>query len=1014
MLLATPLRAETESSSPFEKGWELGDPRIEIFDIPDVSDAESGELPPDSGTGPGDEAGPLPGIGAQPFPGMGITPLAMPIGQLPSSIEVSVQMPANPDWDYATETDGCYPNARLTIRSGYSGNDYVYGYDPNNAAFANNSAIHCIDPGMNAPAAGGAGILTLNLKRNVTWNGQIWAEYYGAGLMPPYQNYYGDYSTQRMGVFLRIPILQEGYIIVTKSSNNPDVSNGNANYSMAGIKYDVYNSANLSNKVSSIAINSGGSGQCGPLPYGTYWVQEAPKTSWDEPARSSGYLRSTEKMAVTIDSATSVNFLGNQVAYLNTQDDLLAAQVGALIKKTDAQTGQAVGADGGSVAGAEFTVRYWKGYYNTVDAALAAGAPTRTWVLKTDSNGKTNLDNEHKVSGNSFYLNNGKPSIPLGTIVIQETKAPAGYLLPSPNTAYLQQVKLNANLTGVTVPNEISIPEVPRGLTVKKVDAQTGEALAGAKFTLYRESKKGAGDWKQVYQSKTANQSGTVEWSPIEPGSYKVVEVRPPEHYMLPSESGLSDEQFFEVTQTGTEPISFVSFSDYKKPNIEVLKTDMEAKPLADTEFTVYSFPVALTDGKIVTNLASIPEDDPAWKEVGKLTTDDDGKLVFPDLVFGYYKICETRPNIEYASSKEFGGQPHLVALDKNCTGEVQVFENEKIDIKVAIYKKTIALTSSALDGTVEDAANNVGVEEYQYTFGARNCSNVYLDEFCVEDDLEPLADLGYRIVSLWTGTSPLDLDFDNSLTLLYRTNKSTGQDVPDFQTNPLNANPENPNNPDRRMYLSNTSGWSVWKEGISTTESEFLDISTLELDEDEYITGIKVVYGGVKADFFTGVGYMNTLDAGLDQSFEPNSVRSGDQRPLPGDGAVLDWMYSVVATQGLRPLAADGAETVITNSIAAVGVRNDGVLRSDDQDEVRTRVIEPFTFATRANTIVSFGGDSSSETPSGVDSGQTTPRTGEQIILYATIAASLVIGATLLILAYRRSKRQAAKRRKH
>ena len=71
---------------------------------------------------------------------------------------------------------------------------------------------------------------------------------------------------------------------------------------------------------------------------------------------------------------------------------------------------------------------------------------TRTWVTKTiaetDNDGTTHyitkLADAYKVSGDSFYMQDGKAVLPLGTLTVEETKAPNGYLLDG---AYMQAVE---------------------------------------------------------------------------------------------------------------------------------------------------------------------------------------------------------------------------------------------------------------------------------------------------------------------------------------------------------------------------------------------------------------------------------------------------------------------------------------------------------------------------------------------------------------------------------------------
>lgn len=75
-------------------------------------------------------------------------------------------------------------------------------------------------------------------------------------------------------------------------------------------------------------------------------------------------------------------------------------------------------------------MRYYDGLYSTVAAAEASGSPTRKWVLKTDEDGYCELDPAYIVSGDALYLNsNGRATLPVGTVLIHETKAPKGYFL---------------------------------------------------------------------------------------------------------------------------------------------------------------------------------------------------------------------------------------------------------------------------------------------------------------------------------------------------------------------------------------------------------------------------------------------------------------------------------------------------------------------------------------------------------------------------------------------------------
>mgnify|MGYP001029377161 FL=1 len=129
-----------------------------------------------------------------------------------------------------------------------------------------------------------------------------------------------------------------------------------------------------------------------------------------------------------------------------------------------------------SLAGAEFTWKYYAGFYNKDNLPAEA---TRTWVTKTiaetDSDGTTHyitkLADAYKVSGDSFYMQDGKAVLPLGTLTIEETKAPNGYLLEGAymqagdkseqiKGLYLTQITEDGDLAVLSGSNQFSVRDV--------------------------------------------------------------------------------------------------------------------------------------------------------------------------------------------------------------------------------------------------------------------------------------------------------------------------------------------------------------------------------------------------------------------------------------------------------------------------------------------------------------------------------------------------------------------------
>ena len=208
--------------------------------------------------------------------------------------------------------------------------------------------------------------------------------------------------------------LDFGWIDLVKKSANEDITNNNGCYSLEGAVYGIYSDGV---QVDTITTDKNGYAKSSILPVGNYTVKEI--------TASTGYDLDENTYNVTI--------VKDQTVRANSNETPGNDPIGIEIVKNDAETLGMPQGDA-TLEGAEFTVKYYDGYYTKDNLPEKA---TRTWVIQTkkpEIAGKTyyitNLNDFYKVSGDDFYLDeNGAVTLPLGTISIEETKAPTGYLL---------------------------------------------------------------------------------------------------------------------------------------------------------------------------------------------------------------------------------------------------------------------------------------------------------------------------------------------------------------------------------------------------------------------------------------------------------------------------------------------------------------------------------------------------------------------------------------------------------
>lgn len=288
-----------------------------------------------------------------------------------------------------------------------------------------------------------------------------------------------------------------GKIDLKKVTANEEMCEGNPLYSVEGAVYTVYSNSGLTDVAGSITTDRDGYGILEELEPGSYWVKEtkqAPGHALDP---------TVYPVEVRSDETTRVN--GKTVSDIPQSDP-----VGMLVGKVDADTNESEPEGDATLEGALFTARYYAGDYADAASAEASGAPARTWVFETDADGFAYLADEYKHSGDPlYYQTNGDASIPLGTVLIQETRAPQGYNLDDghgrdPKVFCVRITQGGAVGESVYTYNSPKVPDtVKRGdfrlvkeVPVEIYDSPSGDMpqevvrvlVPGVKFELYNDS----------------------------------------------------------------------------------------------------------------------------------------------------------------------------------------------------------------------------------------------------------------------------------------------------------------------------------------------------------------------------------------------------------------------------------------------------------------------------------------------------------------------------------------------
>ena len=362
-------------------------------------------------------------------------------------------------------------------------------------------------------------------------------------------NTYASYQTFAQGSNYAV---KDGYVKLTfpdvvklqlqKSSSNTELTAGNGCYSLSGAEYGIYADKACTKKIGSITTNASG--------YGSYskYVDSTASYYAKEITAPTGYeLDKTVYTFVSSGKKDSNGYAIFKAVSLSDKktepkDNPVNDPVGIVLQKKNAVTGETTSQ---GLGGAVFSIEYYaqeidKDYDVKADEtapALDSKNLKRTWYIQTDEDGKALLASKYLAEGynsDDFYFSYNLltvPTIPIGTVVIREVKAPDGYSLS--NVVFYRVI--NEEIAGIAqdtnTPINVPIDEMPAKayIGIHKLN-RSGIGVGGAVYGLYSDSA-----CASLYDKLTTNADGKGTFAKsVDVGkTYYIKEITAPTGYEL-------------------------------------------------------------------------------------------------------------------------------------------------------------------------------------------------------------------------------------------------------------------------------------------------------------------------------------------------------------------------------------------------------------------------------------------------------------------------------------------------
>ena len=247
-------------------------------------------------------------------------------------------------------------------------------------------------------------------------------------------------DNQSLGIYNDTPVKEfTGSVRFHKESAMPSISDGNSCYSLAGAEISVYSDSGCTDLLDT--LTTGEDGYTGYYST-TFREGESVTLYFKETKAPKGFLINDEVRSITLDSEDS---------YTETITDMPGNDPISLVLSK--RTADGHGSGNTRLEGAEYTVKYYDALSDT-DPAQSGSTAKYTWVFKTDENGRIRLRPDYLLSGSDGLIANSNGIsyvLPLGTVTIQETRAPEGYLLN--DTVYVAQTILDSSNNTVRTTN---------------------------------------------------------------------------------------------------------------------------------------------------------------------------------------------------------------------------------------------------------------------------------------------------------------------------------------------------------------------------------------------------------------------------------------------------------------------------------------------------------------------------------------------------------------------------------